>query len=66
MLITDGGSDPERAPVLRERARALAITTLGLGIGVAAETLGPWCDEAHAVGSVSTLEDDVTGSLFST
>jgi uncharacterized protein with von Willebrand factor type A (vWA) domain len=65
VLITDGGSDPERAPELRHRARGLEVTSLGLAIEVAAETLAPWCDEAHAVSSVSTLEENVARPLFS-
>jgi Mg-chelatase subunit ChlD len=65
VLITDGGSDPERAPELRGRARALDVTSLGLAIEVEVETLGPWCDEAHAVGSLSSLEENVAGPLFS-
>jgi Mg-chelatase subunit ChlD len=65
VLITDGGSDPERAPELLERARALGVTSLGLAIEVAAETLGPWCDEAHGVSSLSTLEENIAGPLFS-
>ena len=65
VLITDGGSDPERAPELRQRARSLEVTSLGLAIEVAAETLAPWCDEAHAVSSVSTVDENVAGPLFS-
>jgi hypothetical protein len=65
VLITDGGSDPERAPELRHLARGLEVTSLGLSIEVAAETLAPWCDEAHAVSSVSTLEENVARPLFS-
>ena len=65
VLITDGGSDPARAPELRERARALDVTSLGLAIGVSPEMLAPWCDDVHAVSSVSTLEENVAGPLFS-
>ncbi len=53
------------APELRERARALDVTSLGLAIEVAAETLGSWCDETHAVSSVANLEENIAGPLFS-
>jgi uncharacterized protein with von Willebrand factor type A (vWA) domain len=65
VLITDGGSDPGRAPELRERARALGVTSLGLAIEVSAEMLAPWCDEAHGVSSLSTVDEGVAAPLFS-
>ena len=64
VLITDGGSDPERAPELRERARGLQITSLGLAIEVSQEMLGPWCDEAHAVSSLTSLDENIAAPLF--
>jgi Mg-chelatase subunit ChlD len=64
VLITDGGSDPERAPELRERARGLQVTSLGLAIEVSQEMLGPWCDEAHAVSSLSSLDENIAAPLF--
>jgi uncharacterized protein with von Willebrand factor type A (vWA) domain len=63
VLITDG-SDPERAPELRERARGLQVTSLGLAIEVSQEMLGPWCDEAQAVSSLSSLEENIAAPLF--
>ena len=64
VLITDGGSDPERAPGLRERARGLQVTSLGLAIEVSQEMLGPWCDEAHAVSSLKNLDENIAAPLF--
>jgi Mg-chelatase subunit ChlD len=64
VLITDSGSDPERAPELRERARGLQVTSLGLAIEVSQEMLGPWCDEAHAVSSLSSLDENIAAPLF--
>ena len=64
VLITDGESDDSSAPSLRERAKALNVTILGLAIGLDPAVLAPWCDEAHAVHSVSTLDDNVALPLF--
>jgi hypothetical protein len=65
VLITDGESDLARAPELRERARALHVTSLGLAIEVGAKILGPWCDEAHGVSSLDNLDEDLAAPLFS-
>lgn len=64
VLVTDGGSDAGPAPALRERAAALGVTILGLGIGVEREWLLPWCDEVHAVTDLSTVEDGSATALF--
>ncbi len=65
VLITDGGSDPARAPALRDQARTRQVTSLGLAIEVSREMLDPWCDEAHAVSTLSTLDENIAGPLFS-
>jgi Mg-chelatase subunit ChlD len=64
VLVTDGGSDPTSAPAVRAAAAALGITVLGLGIGVDREWLVPWCDEAHAVRDLSTVDDSSAAALF--
>jgi uncharacterized protein with von Willebrand factor type A (vWA) domain len=64
VLVTDGGSDASEAGALRESAAALGVTILGLGIGVEREWLLPWCDEAHAVTDLSTVDDVSATALF--
>jgi hypothetical protein len=66
VLVTDGISDDDEAPALRERAQALGATVLGFGIGVAPEKLAPWCDQAQAISSVEVLEPTVAESLSRT
>jgi uncharacterized protein with von Willebrand factor type A (vWA) domain len=64
VLITDGESPAERAPQLRTRAATLGVTVLGFGIGVVPAALTPWCDEAHAVEHLTTLDDKMAEHLF--
>jgi hypothetical protein len=49
---------------LRQRARALDVTVLGLAIGMSAEVLSPWCDEAHGVTDLSTIHESIAAPLF--
>ncbi len=65
VLITDGESDPAPASELRERARALHVTSLGLAIEVGPEILAPWCDEAHGVTTVDGFDEKLAAPLFS-
>lgn len=64
VLVTDGGSDFSAAPALRQRAAELGVTVLGLGIGVEAESLKHWCDEAHSVSRLDTADAAVAESVF--
>jgi hypothetical protein len=64
VLVTDGGSDTEAAARLREQAHALGVTTLGLAIGMRADGLAPWCDEAHGVEDLSSISEDIASPLF--
>ena len=64
MLITDGGSDVEPAPALREAAKQLGVSLLGCGIGVAPELLQPWCDEVQVVSDLATVSDQAAEQLF--
>jgi uncharacterized protein with von Willebrand factor type A (vWA) domain len=64
VLVTDGGSDASAAGALRESAAALGVTILGLGIGVEREWLLPWCDEVHAIGDLSTVDEASATALF--
>ncbi len=66
VLVTDGGADPTLAPQLREQAAQLGVTTFGLGIGVDRSWLDPWCDETHAVSSLSTVDESIATPLFAT
>jgi hypothetical protein len=49
---------------LRERAAGLGVNIYGLAIGISGEALAPWCDEAHGVTDVATLEPAVANALF--
>ncbi len=64
VLVTDGESDPARAAELREVARSRNVTILGLGIGVAKESLDPWCDDAHGIERLDTVEESLATALF--
>jgi hypothetical protein len=65
VLVTDGISDDEEAPALRERAQALGATVLGFGIDVVPERLAPWCDQVQAITSLEMLESAATDALSS-
>lgn len=64
VLITDGQSDDTSAPHLRARARTAGVTILGFGIGIGASSLEVWCDEAHAVRDLASLDDAEASALF--
>lgn len=64
VLITDGGSDTGMAAKLREDAAALAVSILGLGIGVEREWLLPWCDTVQVVHDLTTITDASAETLF--
>ena len=64
VLVTDGGSDSSGAPALRERALALGVSVLGLGIGVPRSYLEPWCDQIEAVEDLNTVQDRVAETVF--
>ena len=64
VLVTDGGSDAQMAPKLREQARGMNVTILGLGIGVEREWLAPWCDEVQVVTDLNHIDDTSAEMLF--
>ncbi len=64
MLVTDGGSDAGSAPALRDLARKLGVTSLGLGIGVERDWLAPWCDDVQVVQDLSIIDDASAEKLF--
>lgn len=64
VLITDGESETQDAPVIRQLAEQLRVTILGVGIGVSAESLKPWCDEAHAISRLDTVDEVAAEALF--
>lgn len=65
VLITDGESEQQDAPVIRQLAAQLGVTIIGLGIGVEAESLKAWCDEAHAIRHLDTVEEAAAEAVFS-
>ncbi len=65
VLVTDGVSTADEAPRLREAARARQVSIFGLAIGMDGRVLAPWCDEAHGVLDLSTVEDRAAVTLFS-
>ena len=64
VLVTDGGSDASAAPALRDAARELGVTILGLGIGVSPEWLEPWCDDVEVISDLTTIDDAAAAKLF--
>jgi uncharacterized protein with von Willebrand factor type A (vWA) domain len=64
VLVTDGGSDTASAAALREAARKLGVTSLGLGVGVEREWLQPWCDDVHVVQDLNIIDDASAEMLF--
>jgi uncharacterized protein with von Willebrand factor type A (vWA) domain len=64
VLVTDGGSDAQMAPKLREQASGMNVTILGLGIGVEREWLAPWCDEIQVVTDLNHIDDTSAEMLF--
>lgn len=65
VLITDGESEQQDAPVVRQMALQLGVTIIGLGIGVAPASLAPWCDEAHGITRLDTVDDSAAEAVFS-
>jgi uncharacterized protein with von Willebrand factor type A (vWA) domain len=63
VLITDGESDTSLANTIREKAKELDVSILGVGIGVDDRCLRPWCDLVHAVVNMEQLPDATTGVL---
>ncbi len=64
VLVTDGGSDAQMAPRLREQAVELGVTILGMGIGVEREWLAPWCDDIQVVQDLANISDASAERLF--
>jgi uncharacterized protein with von Willebrand factor type A (vWA) domain len=64
VLVTDGGSDAATAGMLRESAKVLGVTVLGLGIGVEREWLAPWADDIQVVTDVTQIDDASATRLF--
>jgi Mg-chelatase subunit ChlD len=63
VLVTDGASDASRGPELRERARALQATILGIAIGMRPDRLAPWCDDFASPTTLTTLDRTLAESL---
>jgi uncharacterized protein with von Willebrand factor type A (vWA) domain len=64
VLITDGESETQDAPVVRQLAEGLGATILGFGIGVDIAALKPWCDEVHAIHRLDTVEEAAAEAAF--
>ncbi|BDG08652.1 VWA domain-containing protein [Anaeromyxobacter paludicola] len=64
VLVSDGEDDPGPASELRARAAAMGASIFGLAIGMPGAALSPWCDEAHGVTDLATLEPAVASALF--
>jgi Mg-chelatase subunit ChlD len=64
VLVTDGGSDTASAPLLREAAKLIGVTIIGLGIGVEREWLVPWCDDVQVVTDLARIEEGSAERLF--
>lgn len=64
VLITDGASSTQTAQYIRERAKRLDVTIVGLAIGQGAKVLLPWTDEARGVEKLDTVDDKVAEALF--
>jgi Mg-chelatase subunit ChlD len=64
VLVTDGGSDTASAPLLREAAKLIGVTTLGLGIGVERESLQPWCDDTQVVTDLARIDETSAERVF--
>jgi Mg-chelatase subunit ChlD len=64
VLVTDGGSDTASAPLLRDAAKLIGVTVLGLGIGVEREWLQPWCDDVQVVTDLTRIDEASADRLF--
>jgi uncharacterized protein with von Willebrand factor type A (vWA) domain len=59
VIITDGYSEPAKAAELREQAKLLGVSILGLAIGVEAQQLRPWCDEVEPITSLDQPPESI-------
>lgn len=64
VLLTDGESETQDAPVIRHMAEQMGVTVLGFGIGVEPSALKPWCDEVTAISRLDTVDDSAAEALF--
>lgn len=64
VLITDGESETQDAPVVRQLAEGMGVTILGFGIGVDIAALKPWCDEVTAIHRLDTVDEAAAEALF--
>jgi Mg-chelatase subunit ChlD len=64
VLVSDGEDVADDAPSIRQRAAALGVSVLGLAIGMSGAALAAWCDEAHGVTDLATLEPQIANALF--
>lgn len=64
VLITDGASDTRTAQWIKDRAKAKDVSILGVGIGVPAESLLPWCGDVHAIQDLNGIDDEGATKLF--
>ncbi|MBE2254334.1 MAG: VWA domain-containing protein [Myxococcus sp.] len=64
VIITDGESETQDAPVVRQLAEGLGATILGFGIGVDIAALKPWCDEVTAIHRLDTVEEAAAEAAF--
>jgi uncharacterized protein with von Willebrand factor type A (vWA) domain len=64
ILVTDGVSDPIKAADLRERAATCGVSIFGVGIGVPAIALEPWCSPAISTSELATLDSATANVLF--
>lgn len=64
VLITDGESEMQDAPIVRQLAEDLGVTILGFGIGVDITALRPWCDEVTAIHRLDTVDEAAAEALF--
>ena len=65
VLITDGASEENNAPYIRQLAAGLGVTMLGFGIGVNKSDLDPWCDEVQEIKDLNDLNDSTAEKIFS-
>jgi uncharacterized protein with von Willebrand factor type A (vWA) domain len=64
VLVTDGFAEAAAAPALREQAREMGVTVLGVGIGVGSEALAPWCDQYVSVERLDTIDEKTAEQVF--
>jgi uncharacterized protein with von Willebrand factor type A (vWA) domain len=64
VLVTDGMSETFAAEKLREQARSMGVTILGVGINVASEALAAWADQAVSVDRLDTVDDKAAEQIF--